>query len=105
MTQFNSNLFSFYLIRVVKMSTGEREIERTWTASDACGNSVDRIQKIRILPIKSDLNSDFSKTLMLAFNEMSIDDSIIMGQIGAKEKIILANTEVGNEDADDVREY
>lgn len=77
-------------------------IERTWKASDFCENSIEKIQKITIKPITSDLNSDFTKMLMLAFNEISVADSVLMGQVGAHDKITLENTDVGNEDADDV---
>lgn len=84
------------------MDSGKREIERTWTASDACGNKADQIQRITIQPIFSDINSDFTKHLTLSFNQTVIHDSIIMGQVSSKDIMELVNCEVGNEDEFDV---
>lgn len=88
--------------RIVKIENGLRELERTWTAEDICGNSASRVQLISIQPIVSDLTNDFTKHLLIAFNESVVDEAIVMGQMCSRDRIVLTNSEVGNEDADDV---
>lgn len=84
------------------MSNGKRELERTWTGVDACGNSASRVQKISIHPFSSDLSSDFTKNLLFAFNETVVENTIVMGQMCSRDRIVLTNSEVGNDYNDDV---
>ncbi|CAF0994411.1 unnamed protein product, partial [Brachionus calyciflorus] len=81
------------------LNNGERLINRTWSAIDACGNQKDRVQKIHVKNLfRNDLNSNFKNFVLFSFNETILTNSVILGPLGSREKITLINSTIGNDE-------
>jgi choice-of-anchor A domain-containing protein len=80
----------------IKTTSGKRVIERTWSVVDICGNKRDKIQRIYLQNSRDNSQWDFRRYLTFSFGQLNLTNAYLMGEVGARDKVKLNNSQIGH---------